>query len=100
MMIGISDIAMTGLDTKLIIIPLQEFGREHHRSLSNLPQSPPICSAPKRRLIMSWWHREISVWRVSRTQRPQNDSDGNTDSIEVGPRKLVTKIALKVCVAS
>lgn len=95
-----SDVSTTGLDTKPIIIPLQEFGREHHRSLSSLPQWPPICSAPKRRLIMSWWNREISLWRVSRLQRPQNDGDGNTDSVEVGPRKLVAKIALKVCIVS
>ena len=45
--------------------PLREFGKEHHRKLSSLPQTPQLASAPASRLLMSWWDREVNVWRLS-----------------------------------
>ncbi|KAK2749883.1 U3 small nucleolar RNA-associated protein [Myotisia sp. PD_48] len=54
-----------GLDTIPIVIPLREYGREHHRKLPNLPQVPQLCSSGASRLIMSWWDREVNIWRVS-----------------------------------
>ncbi|CDM33533.1 hypothetical protein DTO013E5_7391 [Penicillium roqueforti] len=55
-----------GPDATPIILPLREFGKEHHRKLSSLPQIPQLTSAPSARLIMSFWDREVSLWRVSR----------------------------------
>ncbi|KAJ6020553.1 hypothetical protein N7540_006057 [Penicillium herquei] len=55
-----------GPDATPIVLPLREFGKEHHRKLSNLPQIPQLTSSPASRLVMSFWDREISLWRVSR----------------------------------
>ncbi|KAJ5094554.1 hypothetical protein N7456_010415 [Penicillium angulare] len=55
-----------GPDATPVVLPLREFGKEHHRKLSNLPQIPQLTSSPASRLVMSFWDREISLWRVSR----------------------------------
>ncbi|KAJ5384942.1 hypothetical protein N7517_002853 [Penicillium concentricum] len=55
-----------GPDATPIVLPLREFGKEHHRKLSSLPQIPQLTSAPSSRLVMSFWDREVSLWRVSR----------------------------------
>ncbi|KAJ9661112.1 U3 small nucleolar RNA-associated protein [Coniosporium apollinis] len=78
-----SVIASGGLDTNPIIIPLREHGNEHFRTLSGLPQNPPVASAPGQRLLVSWWEREVSIWRIQPKGR-QGKS-----------RKLVARMALK-----
>lgn len=45
-------------------MPLQNAGIENHRALSSLPQDPPLQSAYTSRLIISWWDREVSIWRL------------------------------------
>ncbi|KAJ5667133.1 hypothetical protein N7507_002997 [Penicillium longicatenatum] len=55
-----------GPDATPVVLPLREFGKEHHRKLSNLPQIPQLTSSPASRLVMSFWDREVSLWRVSR----------------------------------
>lgn len=45
-------------------MPLQNAGVENHRALSSLPQDPPLQSAYASRLIISWWDREVSIWRL------------------------------------
>ncbi|EPS30410.1 hypothetical protein PDE_05361 [Penicillium oxalicum 114-2] len=55
-----------GPDATPVVLPLREFGKEHHRKLSSLPQIPQLSSAPSSRLVMSFWDREVSLWRVSR----------------------------------
>ncbi|KAJ5276249.1 hypothetical protein N7524_002402 [Penicillium chrysogenum] len=55
-----------GPDATPVVLPLREFGKEHHRKLSSLPQIPQLTSAPSSRLVMSFWDREVSLWRVSR----------------------------------
>ncbi|KAI9888044.1 MAG: U3 small nucleolar RNA-associated protein [Watsoniomyces obsoletus] len=52
-----------GLDTNLIVMPLREFGRENHRTITSLPQLPPLQSAPDQRLLASWWEREVRLWK-------------------------------------
>ncbi|KAI9797069.1 MAG: U3 small nucleolar RNA-associated protein [Piccolia ochrophora] len=84
-----------GLDTNPIIVPLRQFGHENHRTLSSLPRHPQIQSAPSGRLIMSWWNREIWMWRfncaIGITSEVQNGVEfGNTES-----RTLVAKIGLQ-----
>ena len=79
-----------GPDATPIVLPLREFGKEHHRKLSNLPQIPQLASSPSSRLVMSFWDREISIWRVSR---------GPTSSYENadGQRhRLVGKVLVQV----
>ncbi|KAF2140901.1 uncharacterized protein K452DRAFT_298972 [Aplosporella prunicola CBS 121167] len=72
-----------GLDTHPIVLPIREFGKEHSRTLPALPQNPPVVSAPRARLLVSWWDREVRVWRVKK-----RDSSGELP-------KLVARLALK-----
>ncbi|KAF2085179.1 WD40 repeat-like protein [Saccharata proteae CBS 121410] len=53
-----------GLDTHPIVLPLRQFGIEYSRALPALPQSPPVTSAAQSRLLVSWWDREVRIWRV------------------------------------
>ncbi|EGC48700.1 small nucleolar ribonucleoprotein complex subunit [Histoplasma capsulatum var. duboisii H88] len=62
----ISIVVSGGLDTIPVVVPLREYGAEHHRKLSNLPQIPQIASSPSSRLLMSWWEREINIWYISK----------------------------------
>lgn len=59
-------VSFKGPDATPIVLPLREFGKEHHRKLSSLPQIPQLTSSPSSRLVMSFWDREVSLWRVSR----------------------------------
>ncbi|EFR04481.1 U3 small nucleolar RNA-associated protein 4 [Nannizzia gypsea CBS 118893] len=61
----ISIVVSGGLDTTPVILPLRELGREHHRKLPNLPQIPQVSSSGASRLLMSWWDREVNIWRVA-----------------------------------
>ena len=79
-----------------IIVPIQEFGREHHRTLSSLPQQPNIRSAAKMRLIMSWWDHEICIWAIPRSQRADIQRDKSPEASEMQGRRLVAKISLQV----
>ncbi|KAE8351621.1 WD40-repeat-containing domain protein [Aspergillus coremiiformis] len=62
----ISVVVSGGPDATPIVLPLREFGKEHHRKLSSLPQIPQLASSPSSRLVMSFWDREISIWRLFR----------------------------------
>ncbi|KAL8778250.1 MAG: hypothetical protein Q9213_007502 [Squamulea squamosa] len=92
---SISILASGGLDTMPIIVPIREFGKEHHRTLPGLPQQPPICSAPKRRLLMSWWDREISIWRIA-TSLPKLGEHIDFEDLPQSPsKKLVAKVLIQ-----
>ncbi|PGH11840.1 hypothetical protein AJ79_04637 [Helicocarpus griseus UAMH5409] len=82
----ISIVVSGGLDTIPVVVPLREYGAEHHRKLSNLPQVPQIASSPSSRLLMSWWDREVSLWHISkRSETGEELSDGTS-------HKLVGKV--------
>lgn len=72
-----------GLDTHPVLVPIRSFNTEHSRKLPALPQSPPIASAPRARLLVSWWDREVRIWRVNR-----RNTSGELP-------KLVARLALK-----
>ena len=84
-----------GLDTVLIVAPLREFGNENHRSLSNLPNLPPLQSAPSKNMIMCWWEREVGIWRVSSSQKWHSQIDETLTSSESEPT-LLAKIIIRV----
>ncbi|KAI9810044.1 MAG: U3 small nucleolar RNA-associated protein [Pycnora praestabilis] len=92
---NLSIVVSGGLDTTPIIVPLREFGKEDHRTISSLPQSPAVQSCPSKRLIMSWWNREVSIWRImgSSTLRPGHGGD-YSDGIGPKKKKLVAKIGI------
>ncbi|PGH33503.1 U3 small nucleolar RNA-associated protein 4 [[Emmonsia] crescens] len=82
----ISIVVSGGLDTIPVVIPLREYGAEHHRKLSNLPQVPQIASSPSSRLLMSWWDREVSLWYISKR------SGAGEELLDGTSHKLVGKV--------
>lgn len=86
----------TGLDTTPIIIPFREFGKEYYRTLSSLPQPPQVQSAPTKRLLMSWWDREVNIWRIYGSSNNMHDSEALGYDTSKRTRKLVARIVLKV----
>lgn len=79
-----------GPDAAPVVLPMREFGREHHRKLSSLPQIPQITSAPSSRLIMSFWDREVSIWRMSR------GPSSLAENIDAQKHRLVAKVLVQV----
>ncbi|KAL4811031.1 quinon protein alcohol dehydrogenase-like superfamily [Aspergillus unguis] len=63
---NLSVVISGGPDASPVVLPLREFGKEHHRNLPSLPQIPPVVSSPASRLVMSYWDREVNIWRVAR----------------------------------
>ncbi|CAG8924864.1 unnamed protein product [Penicillium salamii] len=78
-----------GPDATPIVLPLREFGKEHHRKLSSLPQIPQLTSAPSARLVMSFWDREVSLFRVSRGPASPNEN------IDGQRHRLVGKVLIQ-----
>ncbi|OCL01380.1 WD40 repeat-like protein [Glonium stellatum] len=63
---AMSIVVSGGIDTHPILVPIREFGKQLNRTLSALPQVPPLTSAPTSRLLVSWWDSEVRIWRVQR----------------------------------
>ena len=51
-----------GPDAMPTIMAADPESNENHRRLSFVPQAPPVDSAG--RLVVSWWDREVRIWRV------------------------------------
>ncbi|KAL1848611.1 U3 small nucleolar RNA-associated protein [Paecilomyces lecythidis] len=85
----ISIVVSGGPDASPVVLPMREFGKEHHRKLSSLPQIPQITSSPSSRLIMSFWDREVSIWRMSRG--PESLAEG----IDAPKHRLVAKVLVQ-----
>ncbi|KAI4111531.1 MAG: hypothetical protein LQ339_000402 [Xanthoria mediterranea] len=92
---GISILASGGLDTTPIIVPIREYGKEHHRTLSCLPQKPPVCSAPKKRLLVSWWDREVSLWRIATSLQTLVESNEYEDPSLSPAKRLMAKVLIQ-----
>ncbi|KAI0126860.1 WD40-repeat-containing domain protein [Xylariales sp. AK1849] len=91
---GLSVVVSGGPDAQPIVHPLREAGVEHHRTLSNLPFRAPLQSAPRARLLVSWWDREIHIWRLQKPLQEIVDFAG-VDSDVSKNRKLVARILIK-----
>ncbi|MCJ1402791.1 U3 small nucleolar RNA-associated protein [Xylographa trunciseda] len=91
--IDLSVVVSGGVDAAPIIIPLREFGKEYTRSLPMFPSCPPVQSAPRKRLLTSWWDREIFIWRIGGIWGDSQTNGPAPDQRQV--RKLVAKIALQ-----
>jgi U3 small nucleolar RNA-associated protein 4 len=70
---SMSVVVSGGLDTQPVIMPLRQFGVEHHRALPLIPQDPPIAGA--KRMLVSWWQNQVTVWRIGRRRREMPESD-------------------------
>ncbi|KAJ5888404.1 hypothetical protein N7495_008445 [Penicillium taxi] len=85
----ISFVVSGGPDATPVVLPLREFGKEHHRKLSSLPQTPQMTSSSASRLVMSFWDREVSIWRVA----PGPTS--TQDNIDGQRHRLVAKVLVQ-----
>ncbi|OTB02640.1 hypothetical protein M426DRAFT_61754 [Hypoxylon sp. CI-4A] len=91
---GISVLVSGGPDASPIVVPLKQAGMEYHRTLSHLPQDPPLQSAPRSRLIVSWWEREVHVWRLKKPLRDLVDTSDGESTVDKN-RKLLARILIK-----
>ncbi|KAI1309787.1 WD40-repeat-containing domain protein [Xylaria venustula] len=91
---GMSVVVSGGPDATPVVMPLQKAGLEAHRPLSSLPQDPPLQSAYNSRLIISWWDREVSIWRLPNTLRDLQDQANDGHGLAKN-RKLLARILIK-----
>ena len=90
---SLSVVASGGLDTNIIMTPLKAFGKEHHRTLANLPQKSPTCVSASRRLIIAWWERTICIWHVRQADNiSMVQGEEDPEGAKGRPTKLVAKI--------
>ncbi|EMC94504.1 hypothetical protein BAUCODRAFT_73920 [Baudoinia panamericana UAMH 10762] len=87
---GLSVVVSGGRDVAPVLTPMREFSKENHRTLPGLPQELRVASAPRARLLVSWWNKQIYIWRIARQA-----GEGNMTEPQI-PRKLVAKLALDV----
>lgn len=83
-----------GLDTNPILLPIRQFGEEHHRTLTSLPQQPPLLSVPEKRLLISWWDRQINVWAIPKRRRHDARKQELSELSNSQGRRLVAKVML------
>lgn len=92
-----TDAVHTGLDTNPIIVPIQKFGKEFHRTISGLPLQPCVGGAPSERLMMSWWAGEIHIWRIPGYDQSQRQASQKSNELDPDPtRKLAASIVIQV----
>ncbi|KAK2023173.1 U3 small nucleolar RNA-associated protein [Colletotrichum zoysiae] len=85
-----------GPDASPVVLPLKELGRENHRTLPSLPQSPPLASAPSARMVVGWWDREIHIWKLQSSFAGLYDGDAaDLDADLDKNRKLLKTILVK-----
>lgn len=92
---GVSVIVSGGPDASLTALPLKQFGMENPRTLPFLPQEPALRSSPQKRLLMSFWDREVHIWRLLKPSKPESESEALDSEPTVQNRKLVAKILIK-----
>jgi len=85
---AMSMVVSGGGDAVPMVTPLREYGKENMRALPTLPQSPPVASAAKARLLVSWWEKSVFIWRLTK-----HTGDSAPDD-QQSPRKLVARINL------
>ncbi|KAI0198280.1 WD40 repeat-like protein [Astrocystis sublimbata] len=93
--LGMSVVISGGPDATPIVMPLLKAGLENHRTLSFLPQDPPMQSAPKSRLIVSWWDREVSIWQLPNSLGDLADRSSDDTRDLAKNRKRLARILIK-----
>ncbi|ESZ94051.1 hypothetical protein SBOR_5577 [Sclerotinia borealis F-4128] len=89
---GISVVVSGGPDAAPTVLPLAQFGQENQRALPFLPQPSIIQSSTRKRLMMSWWDREIHIWRINGLSESTNSDE---PEVAAANRKLVAKILVR-----
>src|SRR5215469_333074 len=88
-------LTFAGPDASPTVVPLGQYGFENQRSLPFLPQEPTIRSASRKRLMMSWWDREVHIWRFSKPSKPAAAVEDLEEEPAAQNPKLVAKIFIK-----
>ncbi|KAI0506921.1 WD40-repeat-containing domain protein [Xylaria bambusicola] len=91
---GMSVVVSGGPDATPVVMPLQKAGIEEHRTLSSLPQDAPLKGAYNSRLIISWWNREVSIWRLPQSVEGLTDQSNNDQDVTQN-RKLIARVLIK-----
>lgn len=85
-----------GPDATPIVLPLREFGMENQRMLPALPQEPIVHSAPSKRLMLSYWDREVSIWRINKNVKRKETLESESEAEDrANNKKLIAKVLLK-----
>ncbi|KAF4635528.1 hypothetical protein G7Y89_g2565 [Cudoniella acicularis] len=92
---GMSVVVSGGPDASPTVMPLKQFGFENQRALPFLPQEGVTQSAWRKRLLMSWWEREVHIWRLAKPSDPLPESEDIDEEPAARNRKLVAKILIK-----
>ncbi|EED15185.1 small nucleolar ribonucleoprotein complex subunit, putative [Talaromyces stipitatus ATCC 10500] len=74
-----------GPDASLVVLPLRESGKEHHRTLSSLPQICQLASGSSSRFMMSFWEREVRIWKIA----PESGADAESQRNQFVGRVLI-----------
>ncbi|OAA54170.1 small nucleolar ribonucleoprotein complex [Niveomyces insectorum RCEF 264] len=100
---GISVVVAGGPDATPVVLPLQKSGMEHHRTLSHLPQTVPVASAPQARRVICWWERQVHIWALDApvdqllrgVDADGPDAAADTEADFERNRRLVGRILIK-----
>lgn len=76
---------VTGPDASLVVLPLRESGKEHHRTLSSLPQICQLASGSLSRFMMSFWEREVRIYKIA----PESGADAESQRNQLVGRVLI-----------
>ncbi len=61
-----------------------------------LPQEPIVQSAPSKRLVLSYWDREVHIWRIYKNKQKKEAVDSESEAEDnTKNRKLVSKVLLR-----
>ncbi|KAK3341353.1 quinon protein alcohol dehydrogenase-like superfamily [Lasiosphaeria hispida] len=91
---GMSVVVSGGPDASPVVFPFRSAGKENHRTLPHLSQNTNLQSAPKARLILSWWGNEIRIWHLlNPARRLLDEAPAGTDIRK--NRKLLAQILVK-----
>ncbi|KAL2023654.1 hypothetical protein VTK56DRAFT_1811 [Thermocarpiscus australiensis] len=91
---GMSVVVSGGSDASPVVLPLRAAGKEYHRTLPHLPQSPALRSAPKARFILSWWENEIRIWHLLNPAQQLLDDPQASASLRKN-RKFLAQVLVK-----
>lgn len=68
---------------------------EYPRALPFISHEPALRSAPQKRLLLSFWEREVNIWKLTKPFKPTSEPEDPEDEPGADNRKLVAKVLIK-----
>lgn len=88
----LSVVVSGGIDTVPVVMPIRNWHQEYHRRLPHLPQKPQLSISTSKRLMLTWWGKELFIWQIP----PAASNEESETLINEGScRRLVGQIVLK-----